>query len=128
LIYDGYLKLSNDEYVTVNNDVLIYLIGQLHYKEVLNYWKYPLEFRMVMDDLIEKKLVILENTLFSRQERNYFNYYLNKKEFTNGYDLRNKYLHGTNSFSEKEHEFDYHRLLKIIILALLKIYDDLITD
>lgn len=128
LMNDGYLKLSNDEYVTLNKDIMIYLIGELHYKEVLSYWNYPLQCRTVMDELIDKKLVIAENTLFSRQERNYFNFYLNKKEFTNGYDLRNKYLHGTNTFSEKEHEFDYHRLLKLIILTLLKIDDDLTTE
>lgn len=125
LINDGYLKLSNDEYVTLNKEILIYLIGELHHKEVISYWNYPVQCRPVMDELIEKKLVIAENTLLSRQERNYFNFYLNKKEFTNGYDLRNKYLHGTNAFSEKEHEFDYHRLLKLIILTLLKIDDDL---
>ncbi len=127
LINDGYLKLSNDDYVTLNKDIMIYLIGELHQKEVLNYWSYPLPCRTVIDELIDRKLVITENTLFSRQERNYFNFYLNKKEFTNGYDLRNKYLHGTNTFSEKEHEFDYHRLLKIIILTLLKIHDDITT-
>jgi hypothetical protein len=125
LINDGYLKLSNDEYVTLNKEILIYLIGELHHKEVISYWNYPVQCRPVMEELIEKKLVIAENTLLSRQERNYFNFYLNKKEFTNGYDLRNKYLHGTNAFSEKEHEFDYHRLLKLIILTLLKIDDEL---
>lgn len=128
LINDGYLKLSNDEYVTLNKEILIYLIGELHHKEVISYWNYPVQCRPVMDELIEKKLVIAENTLFSRQERNYFNFYLNKKEFTNGYDLRNKYLHGTNAFSEKKHEFDYHRLLKLIILTLLKIDDDLYAE
>ncbi|MBU2268461.1 MAG: hypothetical protein KKB15_10120 [Bacteroidetes bacterium] len=128
LINDGYLKLSNEGYVTLNKDILIYLIGELHHKEVLSYWSYPLPCRAVIEELIEQKLVIAENTLLSRQERNYFNFYLNKKEFTNGYDLRNKYLHGTNTFYEKEHEFDYHRLLKIIILTLLKLHDDITTE
>ena len=51
-----------------------------------------------------------------------------KKEFTNGLDLRNKYLHGTNSFSETEHKSDYYTLLKIIILTLLKIEDDILIS
>jgi hypothetical protein len=127
LITDHYLKLSNEGYVTLGKDILIYLIGELHRKEVLSYWNYPLSHREEMDVLIENKLVITENTLFSRQERNYFNFYLNKKEFTNGYDLRNKYLHGTNTSSEKDHEADYHKLLKLIILTLLKIEDDITT-
>lgn len=125
LINDGYLKLSNEEYITLNKDVLIYLIGELHNKEVLSYWNYPLSHRNIMDELIINKCVIVESTLFTRQEKNFFNFYLNKKDFTNGYDLRNKYLHGTNTFSEKEHEVDYHRLLKLIILTILKIEDDI---
>lgn len=128
LINDDYLKLSDDHYVTLDRDILIYLVGELHKKEVLSYWDYPLSHRKVMDELIDKKLAVTENTLFSRQERNYFNFYLNKKEFTNGYDLRNKYLHGTNTLSEKEHETDYYRLIKLIILTLLKIENDITTD
>lgn len=127
LLDDGYLKMSEDEYVTLNEEILIYLVGELYYNEVLSYWNYPLVCRMVIDDLIDKEMVIVENTLFSRQERNYLSFYLNKKEFTNGHDLRNKYLHGTNTFSESEHDHDYHRLLKLIILTLLKIEDDLLT-
>lgn len=125
LIDDQYLKISSDNFITFNKEILIFLLGELHYKEVISYWNYPLPFRKAMDELIEKKLLIEENTLFSRQEREYLNFYLNKKEFTNGYDLRNKYLHGTNSFLEGEHELDYLKLIKIIILTLLKIDDDL---
>lgn len=124
LINIGYLKI-NSEYVALNQDIVIYLIGEMHKNEVISYWNYPKEIRIVIDELIDKKLLTIENTLYTRQERDYLNYYLNKKEFTNGFDLRNKYLHGTNTFSENEHERDYYRLIKIIILTLLKIEDDI---
>jgi hypothetical protein len=78
-----------------------------------------------MDALLEDKKLEYESKLFSRPERNYLNFYLNKKEFTDGFDLRNNYLHGTNSESADVHEFDYHRILKLITLLLLKIEDDL---
>lgn len=61
----------------------------------------------------------------SIEERRYLNYYLNQKEFSNGLDLRNKYLHGTNSSSEDGQNNDYLILLKLIILVIYKIKDDL---
>ena len=128
LIDEGYLKIVAQEYVKINTEILIYIIGELHRNEVLSYWNYSEKVRDELDKMIERKLVKVENTLLTIQEKNYFNYFLNKKEFTNGLDLRNKYLHGTNSFSETEHKSDYYTLLKIIILTLLKIEDDILIS
>ncbi|MEA5402497.1 hypothetical protein VB776_06200 [Arcicella sp. DC2W] len=125
LIRDNYLVVNNEKDVVLNNHILIYIIGEFHKKEVISYWNYHKNIRDEIDELIVKGLVITENTLFTKQEINYLNYYLNKKEFTNGFDLRNKYLHGTNSLSEKDHIADYYKLIKIIILTLLKIDDDI---
>lgn len=66
-----------------------------------------------------------ESKLFTKHEVTYLNYYLNKKEFTDGPDLRNKYLHGTNIDSDKSSQNDYLMYLRIVILCLLKIEDDL---
>lgn len=125
LINEGYLKTDKDQNLKIKTEILIYIIGELHRNEVLSYWNYNKNVRDEIDKMIEDKLVKFENTLLTIQEKNYFNYFLNKKEFTNGIDLRNKYLHGTNSFSENEHKRDYYILLKIIILTLLKIEDDI---
>ena len=84
--------------------------------------------RFEIDILIEEKKLVVENTLFSREEVKYFNFYLNQKIFTNGYDLRNKYSHGTNTQPEQKHKYDYYLILKIIILILLKIEDDIIIN
>lgn len=126
LLNEGYLKINSNEYIKINAEVLIYIIGELHRNDVLSYWNYDKTIRNEIDKLIERKMVKVENTLLTIAEKNYFNYYLNKKEFTNGLDLRNKYLHGTNSFSEIEHKNDYYTLLRIIILTLLKIEDDIL--
>lgn len=50
---------------------------------------------------------------------------MNKSKCTNGYDIRNKYLHGTNVNDEKQYESDYYLILKNIIIIVLKINDDL---
>ena len=114
---DGYLKFV-DLY-------LIYALRDLYYKDVLSYWHYPEEIKKVIEKLGEKGRICFESTLFSRNEQDYFDYYLNKTKFTNGYDIRNKYLHGTNSNDEKQYEADYYRILKLIVIIIIKINDDL---
>ena len=113
----GYLK-----FIDLN---LIYVLKELYYNDVLSYWHYPEEIKKVIERLEEKNHVCFESTLFSRNEQDYFDYYLNKTKFTNGYDIRNKYLHGTNSNDEKQYEVDYYRILKLIVIIIIKINDDL---
>ncbi|MBE99697.1 hypothetical protein [Flavobacterium coralii] len=103
------------------------MLGDLYKTEALSYWNYAPGYRAAIDEMIADGLVAVENKLFSRQEQQYLNFYLNKKEFTNGLDLRNKYMHGTNSASESTQRHDYTVLLKIFILVLLKIKDDLVN-
>lgn len=114
---DGYLKFVDLK--------LIYVLTELYYKDVLSYWHYPEEIKKVIEKLGEQNHVCFESTLFSRNEQDYFDYYLNKRKFTNGYDIRNKYLHGTNSNDEKQYEADYYRILKLIVIIIIKINDDL---
>ncbi|WP_313305417.1 hypothetical protein [Empedobacter sp.] len=128
LINEKFLLINKQGYINIENDIKIFIVGQLHFNEVLNYWNYPKLIRDEIDNMLEQKLLRYENTLFSVSEKNYINYYLNKKEFTNGFDLRNKYMHGTNSFSIEQHKMDYYMLLKIIILTLLKIEDDILIS
>ncbi len=78
-------------------------------------------------NMAEEGLVYFESSLLAAPEQSYFNYYLNKSEFTNGMDLRNSYLHGTqaNSVEEHLHKNSYLIYLRLITLAILKIEDDI---
>ena len=126
LISEEYLFIDDSNNLKIKKQILISVIGDLHKNEVISYWHYPEEFRKVIDEMVDKNLIKFESTLLSKQENNYFNYYLNKKGYTNGLNIRNKYLHGTNTGSEKEHQYEYNILIKLVILTLLKIADDLI--
>jgi len=126
LIEEGYLKINSKDYVKIEKFVMLTLIGKLFEDEVLSYWHFTTDARSVIDEMEKKELIYFDNTLFAENEQKYFNYYLNKSEFTNGLDLRNKYLHGTNRNSDKEHENSYFIYLKLLVLAILKIEDDLI--
>ena len=66
--------------------------------------------------------------MFSKHEADYFDFYLNKATFNNGNDLRNMYLHGSQPNAledEKIHEKNYWIILKLFVLCVLKINDDL---
>lgn len=126
LISHGYLFKDQDGFLRIKNQELVFVIGKLYYEDVLSFWHYSTEIREEILNMKHRGIVRFENTLFTIEERKYLNYYLNKKEFSNSLDLRNKYLHGTNSSSEDEQRNDYLRLLKLIILVISKIKDDLI--
>ncbi len=126
LIQNGYLMIDSNGYVKIREKNQLLIIWKLYLDGVVSYWCFPKSVRSIIDTMQEKGLLYFGNTLFSEPERKYFNYYLNKSEYTNGLDLRNKYAHGTNVFNEDEHKNDYLILLKILILILLKIENDLL--
>ncbi len=128
LIDKEFLHINEAGFVKLRKVIFIIILGDFHKGEVLSYWNYPIEFRNVIDQMIIDGLVSFENKLFTRAELKYLNFYLNKKEFTNGLDLRNKYLHGTNSTSETAQKKDYYMFLKTLILVLIKIQDDLVNN
>lgn len=125
LLSNNYIFINNSGYIKIVNMPMSLVIGILNKEEVINFWHYPEFLQQEILRLESLGLVKFENTLFTLEERKYFNYHLNKKEFTNSLDLRNKYLHGTNTHSIDEQQADYYILLKLLILVILKIEDDL---
>jgi hypothetical protein len=125
LISNEFLLVDKDGFLRLTNEELIFVIGKLHFEEVLNFWHYSDRIRNEVLEMEKKNMIRFEDTLFSYEEKRYLNYYLNQKEFSNGLDLRNKYLHGTNSSSSDEQLNDYLILLKLLILVIHKIKDDL---
>ena len=68
-------------------------------------------------------MICYENTLFSKNEYDYLNFYLNSK-FSNGLELRNKYAHGTHSTDGSQHFNDYFKFLEILVLIIIKINEE----
>lgn len=127
VIDNGYVFIDSDNYIRVKDKRIITILNDLYNNEVINYWKYPLEYREKMDELIKKNILLKGSTLFSKQEQDYFNFYLNQRSFNNTYDLRNKYLHGNKLKDDDEntHYNNYMLFLKLIILIIIKINDEL---
>ena len=73
-------------------------------------------------DCFENLFVV--DTLFSKPEQNYLNYMLNKSIYSDGKDLRNKYIHSTYPRDEETQKKDYIDLLKIMIIIIVKINEE----
>ncbi len=130
LISKNYLEIDEDGYLKFKDKERIIVFRDINYNEVACYWKYPPKYQKEIDKMISEGILKSESTLFSKPEIDYLNYYLNKSEFNNGLDLRNMYIHGTQpseTESDQIHETNYMRILKIFILAIIKINDDLCT-
>lgn len=114
---DGYL-----EFVNINK-IIIFL--DLYKNSVISYWNCNKELKDEIDKLVNEKVLKFDNKLFTNDEQDYFNYHLNKSKFSNSLDLRNSYLHGTQTNDEEVHIRNYFIFLKLVIIIIVKINDDL---
>ncbi|MCR4813826.1 MAG: hypothetical protein K5879_03265 [Lachnospiraceae bacterium] len=104
------------------NILVCYLLGDLYFNDVVcyQYW----EKTEVIDRLIEEGKLSINSSLFSRDESDYINFMFNQSEFSNGFDIRNKYTHDTCPTDEKKQQKDYFEILKIMILMIIKINEE----
>lgn len=129
LITHGYLKVLDDDQIILDNVTRTHIYYLIFMNGVLVPNMLPNSLKAEVKKLIANDSLISENRLFTRQESEYIDYYLNKRKFINGKDLRNAYLHGTasNPDKENEHYTNYLHALKILITIMIKINDDLCT-
>lgn len=102
------------------------ILRDLYENDVISKQHYSPELRKDIDELIENGVLIEESTLFSRPEIDFLNYMLNRSEFVNGLEIRNKYIHGIQqvNINEEEHKQNYFELLRIFVLLAIKINDE----
>ena len=82
------------------------------------------KWKTVLYKMVDSGDVKIEGKLFSIPEKNFLNYELNKSEYSDGLDLRNKYSHSTYPQNENVQKQDYVELLKIMILIIAKINEE----
>ena len=117
----GTIILDNDRTIHMNMR-RVALLKDLYDHDVLCCSYY--QDKDLIDQLISTTDLRYGNTLFSIPEQEYLNYILNKHEFSNGLDLRNRYIHSTNTLNEQQQQRDYFSLLKIMALTILKINEE----
>ena len=101
----------------------IALLRDLYTKEVLCP-SYLQSYEQLLSQLEAAGDIVYESTLFSRPEQQFLNQKLNKAEFVNGDDLRNKYVHGCYPLEKEKQEQDYYNLLVVVTLIIIKINEE----
>lgn len=123
LIKRGALYVADDGYLLINKARTV-VLKDLFHNEVICPTYYGKELQQQVEVLVATGDMRYENTLFSKPEQDYLNYVLNKSEFSNGLDLRNKYSHDTCPLDEKTQSQDYLELQKIMVLIIIKINEE----
>jgi len=128
LLENEYLLEDENGILEIADKEVLLIIKDLFENEVINYWRNEPITRNKIDKMINEKILYEENTLFTKLETDYFNYFLNNSEFGNALALRNEYLHGGKKGKDVNgdiHKNNYFILLRIVILIIIKINDDL---
>jgi hypothetical protein len=125
LIELGVLKDTGARVQIADTEQLL-VLRSLFAEQVATYHHLSPEGRAQVDALETRGWVTRKASLLSGAEASYFNYFLNKAEFSNGPELRNKYLHGSQASAESEdiHFQTYITALRMIIALVIKINDD----
>lgn len=115
---DGDLSLSKPAEVKV--------LRRLYYFGVIGYNHISSTEKSTIDKMIDKEMVILGGTLYSKQEQDYLNFILNNSFFDDSWAIRNSYQHGLPSYDNPNHyEFDNLLVKLILVTHVIKINDEL---
>lgn len=99
------------------------LLKDLYDKSVIVNGYYS-DCNAALEELQRQGFIRYESSLFSVPEQQYLNFMLNQAEYSNGYQLRNKYVHGSYILDEIRQQQDYTELLKIMVLIIIKINEE----
>ncbi len=102
------------------------LLSALFNTEAANYYHLSSAARLDVDKMVEKGWVTRRSSLLTDAEADYFNYFLNRVGFSNGPNLRNRYLHGSQAHTDGEdaHFNSYLIALRSLIALVIKMNDD----
>lgn len=120
LIERGSISIDKNNLISIVFPRIL-VLQDLYNHEVIctSHWN-----KEMIDKLVSSGDLRYGNSLFSEPEQKYFNYMLNKAEFSNGLDLRNRYIHGVNTLDEQQHNMDYIIILKLMIIIIIKINEE----
>lgn len=102
---------------------MMQVLHDFYNNEVIDYYHISPEARTAVDAFDSMGWIKFESSLFSIPEQNFISFNLDRNKYGNGYDIRNRYVHGSFSseVSEEEHKKNYYIGLSILVLAILKI-------
>lgn len=125
LIHLGVLEDTGTRIRFANLEQLL-VLRSLFAKQAASYYHLSQAGRAQADSMAAKGWVTRRSSLLTDAEAKYFNYYLNGVDFSNGPELRNKYLHGSqaNTDGEDAHFNTYITALRLTVALIIKMNDD----
>lgn len=125
LIPEGLVAIV-DDVVEFANPTMILVLSDVNEQEAAAYGHYGPDESAAGLALVDKGWLKFSATLLTSAEASYFNYMLNKSEFSDGPDLRNRYSHGTNADPNDlaAHRTAYVQFIRLLVALTLKIRDD----
>lgn len=120
------VKIDDDGKITLKDVAKLIVLRDLYENDVVSQWHYAPALKDAISYFLEKGMVKATSTLFSQPEIDYLNYMLNRSEYSNGLEIRNRYVHGIQQVSndEEEHMHNYFTLLKLFVLLAIKVNDE----
>jgi hypothetical protein len=103
------------------------ILSALFTTQAANYYHLSENERVEVDRMVSNGWLTRRSTLMTDSEADYFNYFLNKVGFSNGPNLRNRYLHGAQAHEDGDeaHFRTYLIAVRLIVALVIKINDDL---
>jgi hypothetical protein len=122
LISQSCLHIDDDRFLRLNHDRLLILFDLYENQVCCN------SYFLDVDDEVRKLFnagdIRFASTLFSEPEQDYISYILTQSDFSNGLDLRNRYVHGNYPANPEQHGDDYLEFLKVLVLIIIKINEE----
>lgn len=126
LISKGIIEISKNGFIVIRDTKTVAILNQIYNFEVINKYDFHSMFHDKIDELVNNGILREYSSLLSIPEINYFNYLLNRSEYRNGLEIRNRYIHGNQQVLANENidKENYMILLRIIIILIIKINDE----
>ncbi|SCU00022.1 Uncharacterised protein [Mammaliicoccus lentus] len=126
-IFDkGYIMIDANGYIQWTDKQELFVLKSLFDYGVINFKRLPQNMQNQLLQLKKEGHIYFQSSLFTQQEQDLLDFYLNNSKFQNGPQIRNKYLHGRQGNKDENLNFNnYLIILRLIVLVVIKINDDL---
>jgi hypothetical protein len=126
LVSLGVLEATGNRVTFVDIDQLL-VLSRIFSTQAASYFHLSAPARTQADQMVRKGWLTRQSSLLTVAEADYFNYFLNRVGFSNGPNLRNRYLHGAQAHtdSDQTHFHTYLVAIRMIAALVIKINDDL---
>lgn len=127
LVHHGIFERIEDGRLRLARRAMFDVLKCLNDFEAASFHHYGEAAQKLIVEMEVKGWVHRRSSLLTSTESSYYNFMLNQSEFSNGPDLRNRYLHGSQADGDDRsvHYETYVQALRLLIGLVIKINDDM---